>query len=396
MIARTLTDLGVKNMRPGAVRREIPDRTPLLYLVLQPSGRRRFVLRYRYLGKSRKVTLAAGLSLADARVAAASAARDLERGVDPREARRTAKQQAALVAADTVFSICRAYQARDGAKLRTADARWRLLERHVFPVIGDRPIGSVRRGELVQLFDRVEDRSGARSADLVLAILSRIFRWHALRTETFNTPLVPGMTRHSIKEHARSRVLDDGELRRVWRASADAGTFGAFVRFLLLSGARRGEAGGLTWSEIDGGVWHLPATRSKTKQPLARPLSKAALATLDALPRVVDCRFVFSIGGGPATNFSRPKASLDAASGVTGWRLHDLRRTARSLMSRAGVNADHAERCLGHVIGGVRGTYDRHQFQAEMLHAFEALAAQVERIVDPPAGNVVPLHGAGT
>ena len=82
-----------------------------------------------------------------------------------------------------------------------------------------------------------------------------------------------------------------------------------------------------------------------------------------------------------------------AQCGVSGWTIHDLRRTARSLLSRAGVNADVAERCLGHVVGGVRGVYDRHQYQAEMLHAYEALAALIERIVDPPSGVVVPLRG---
>ena len=61
--------------------------------------------------------------------------------------------------------------------------------------------------------------------------------------------------------------------------------------------------------------------------------------------------------------------------GVTGWTLHDLRRTARSLMSRAGSQSDHAERCLGHLVGGVRGTYDRHDYHEEKWRAFEALAA---------------------
>ncbi len=71
------------------------------------------------------------------------------------------------------------------------------------------------------------------------------------------------------------------------------------------------------------------------------------------------------------------------------WTLHDLRRTARSLMSRAGVPSDHAERCLGHVIGGVRGVYDKYEYLPEKRRAFEALAALIERIVNPPAGNVV-------
>jgi integrase len=88
----------------------------------------------------------------------------------------------------------------------------------------------------------------------------------------------------------------------------------------------------------------------------------------------------------------RPKKALDAASGVTGWVIHDLRRTARTLMSRAGVDADVAERCLGHAIGGVRATYDRHEFEQEKRRAFEALAGMIETIIRGPTENVVQLR----
>jgi integrase len=84
---------------------------------------------------------------------------------------------------------------------------------------------------------------------------------------------------------------------------------------------------------------------------------------------------------------------LEPAADLKNWRIHDVRRTARTLMARAGVDPDHAERALGHVIGGVRGTYDRHRFETEKLGAFEALAAQVQRIVDPQP-NVTPLKRA--
>jgi hypothetical protein len=91
----------------------------------------------------------------------------------------------------------------------------------------------------------------------------------------------------------------------------------------------------------------------------------------------------------------RVKRRFDKATGpIPQWQLHDLRRTARSLLSRAGVLPHHAERCLGHIIRGVEGIYDRHSYHAEMLHAYEALASQIERIVNPPAGNVVPFSGA--
>ena len=97
----------------------------------------------------------------------------------------------------------------------------------------------------------------------------------------------------------------------------------------------------------------------------------------------------------PISGFSTFKLRFDITCGVAGWRFHDLRRTARSLMSRAGVNPDIAERCLGHVIPGVRGVYDRHRYEAEMLHAFEALAAQIDRTLNPPGDNVVALGGTG-
>jgi integrase len=143
----------------------------------------------------------------------------------------------------------------------------------------------------------------------------------------------------------------------------------------------------MVWKELVDGSWTLPAERNKTKVELVRPLSRAAMA---ALPERTG-EFVFTIDGGAAINgLDKPKARLDEASGVTGWTLHDLRRTARSLMSRAGVSSDHAERCLGHVIGGVRGTYDRHEYFDEKARAFEALAAQIDRIVRPQE-NVVTL-----
>jgi integrase len=115
-----------------------------------------------------------------------------------------------------------------------------------------------------------------------------------------------------------------------------------------------------------------------------------------AQPRIAGNPYVFSgRGSGPFNSFSERKADLDDAlpDGTPAWVLHDLRRTARSLMSRAGVSSEHAERVLGHVIRGVEGVYDRHTYAEEKANALAALAALVERIVNPPsASNVVQLR----
>jgi integrase len=279
---------------------------------------------------------------------------------------------------------------QEGKKLRSVAQRQRVLDRLILPPLGDRPIGEIKRSEVVKLLDRIEADHGPAMAQMVLAALSKIFNWYASRADDFNSPIVRGMARLRPADSARDRILDDDELRAVWAAASD-GLFGALVRFLLLTGCRRAEATGLQWSELDAaGNWRLPASRNKVKVELIRPLSKAARVILAEQPRIGP--FVFSTTGrSPLHSVAFLKKRFDTACGVTGWVLHDCRRTARSLMSRAGVNSDHAERALGHIIGGVRRTYDRHDFQAEMAHAFEMLAAQIERIVDPQP-NVTALR----
>jgi len=293
--------------------------------------------------------------------------------------------------ANTLRAICEDYLVREGPKLRTAQERKKTFERLVYPQLGTMQIDAIRRSDIVRLLDKIEDERGPVMADVVLGHLSKVFNWHASRSDEFRSPLVRGMRRTKPKERARERILTDDEIRSVW-AKAE-GVFGSFLRFILLTAARRSEAGKMTWGEIEDGVWTLPAARNKTKIDLVRPLSNAALSVLAELQQGNTKRAVFSVkNGSPITGYWNYKLEVDRVTGVTGWTIHDLRRTARSLMSRAGVNADIAERCLGHVIGGVRGIYDRHEYFEEKRRAFEALAAQIERIINPQA-NVVPMRG---
>ena len=136
-------------------------------------------------------------------------------------------------------------------------------------------------------------------------------------------------------------------------------------------------------AELNGRDWLIPAARHKSKKEFLLPLSKAAAGVLAAMPVIGPADgYLFTLNGSaPIGAESKAKARLDKASGVTGWTLHDLRRSARSLMSRAGVPADHAERAIGHVIGGVRGVYDRHAYRKEKQAALEVLAAQIDAVL---------------
>jgi integrase len=396
-----LTAIAVENIKPGPRRREIPDSgCQGLYLVVQPSGRKSWAVRYRFQGTPRKLTLDGALTLATARKAATDALHVLERGHDPAAAKKSAKVRAELAAANTLRAVAESYLVYEERKpadkrLRTIEQRRATFERLIFPVLGGRPIADIRRSEIVKLLDHVEAERGGRMADEVLGVLRILFDWHARRDDDFRSPIVKGLQRTRPIERMRNRVLSDDELARVWIAADGMGVFGRYVQFMLFTATRRNEAARMTYSELaNGGDWLIPASRYKNKLDHLVPLSKAAQALLAKAPRIVDCDYVFSTDGKDAiANFAHLKMRLDAASGVSGWRLHDLRRTARSLMSAAAVNPDHAERCLGHALLGIRKTYDRYEFRAEKLAAFEALAARINQIANPPDGsNVVKLR----
>jgi integrase len=388
---KRLTDISIKALKPKAAQYEVADANAQgLRVVVFPSGQRSFIYRYRFGGRTRKMTLQA-LSLAAARKVVADAALQLDQNIDPAVAKRAARTAAAEAAANTVAAVCAECFAREGKDLRsgTLKSQQAVLRRAVLPVIGARPVTAITRSELVRLFDKIEDSRGPGAADVAKRVLSKVFHWYEGRSDTFRTPIVKAMKPRIKANGGRSRILSDDELHKIWLAAdKDTGTFGAQVQLLLLTCARRNEIAGLKWDEIVGSDWTLPPERNKVAQALIRPLSKQALAILQAQPRIVGGQYVFGRSGhNPFGGFGPAKRRLDKASGVSAWWLHDLRRTSRSLLSRAGVNADHAERCLGHIIGGVRGIYDRHEFYGEKKHAFQALAAQVERIVNPPKGN---------
>lgn len=401
------TDINIGNLKPGITRREVRDpEAKGLYVVVQPSGAKSFAVRYRYAGRPQKLTLGdVRIGLAAARLEASKIAYELVQGRNPATAKREQKEahrRAFETQQETFRVVASAYMQIEGAKLRSAKWRQGVLDRLIYPTLGSRPIAEIKKSEIIRLLDKIHEgtplavKGGAVMADGALAIIRRMTNWHAARSDDFRTPIVRGLSRIKPEHIARDRILSDAELRAIWQAAEAMGDpFARFVQFLLLTAARRTEAARMQRSELLGSDWVLPGARNKVGKDLIRPLSAAALDILAKLPRVVDCPFVFTNDGKRALgDFARGKARLDTRSGITGWRLHDLRRTARSLMSRAGVNADHAEQALGHVIGGMRGRYDRHSYYIEKKRALEALAAQIERVLHPRA-NVTALPARG-
>jgi integrase len=346
------------------------------------------------------LTVRDGITAADKRAKLVAKGIDAKGNkVDPRPDRTRRLQDGDQPQEKTVAGLLDTFIARYAeGKLRSAGMVKQQLDRLVKPRIGKIGIYDLKRSQVSRMLDEIADENGPRMADLALAYTRKAFSWYEINghDDDFKSPIVRGMARQKPSERERDRVLADNEIRALWKVTeGSTGPFGPMLRFILLTACRRSEAADMTRSEVVGTDWIIPASRYKTKIETVLPLSMAAQHVLASIPKIKGVDYVFTTGDKPISGFSKFKNKIDEDCGFADWTIHDLRRTARSLMSRAGVAADIAARCLGHVISGVRGVYDRHEYLNEKRDAFEKLAAIIDSILNPPKpSNVHTLRRA--
>jgi Arm DNA-binding domain len=233
---RKLSDATIAKLAPQTSRVEYSDSRGL-FVVVQPTGYRSFAIRYRYRGRPGKLTLPISIGLKAARLEAGKVAYAVVQDVDPGAAKRTARLERQRAASGTLSAIADEYFRREGIKLKNVKPRRAVFDNHIAPVLGRVNIDDLRRSDVVKLLDGIEDTAGPAAADAALARLRRILNWHSTRTDGFNSPIVRGMNRTSMRETARSRILTDDEIRAIWKATDSQGSFDLLVRFLLLTAA---------------------------------------------------------------------------------------------------------------------------------------------------------------
>jgi integrase len=221
--------------------------------------------------------------------------------------------------------------------------------------------------------------------------------WYATKHRSYVPPLVKGMRRTNEDEKERDRMLDDNEIRLVWDVAGQSRTYGALIRMLLLTAQRFDKVRTMRWSDLDDdGTWTV-RTSAREKGNIGKvKLPELARSILASLPRFANNEFIFAgQGQQPISASGLFKAKVDdkLPPDTEPWRLHDLRRTARSLMSRAKVSRDDAERVMGHSLGNnIEGIYDRHAYFDEKSEALAKLADLIDGIVNP---RVVPMARKG-
>jgi integrase len=440
---KTLTAAAVKNHHPGKSRREIPDGgCPGLHLVIQPSGRRSWAMRFRRPdGKSAKLTLGpvdlsgeelegepaigAPLTLASARRLAAEIHRERARGRDVVADRNAAKrrrktEREARVAASFSAAAIDFVEGHAQKKTRRWQEQARLLglkpTTEGLEVIRngladrwtDKPVASIDGHDIHGVIDEVRsagvpglerrsDKPTEARARAVFACLSKMFGWLAQHRRVEKNPCA-GVHRPDASL-ARDRVLADGEVAKFWSAaSAERGCVSTVLKLLLLTGCRLNEVAGMRRSELtaDGSTWAMPGARTKNRRPHVVPLPQLAAELIASVPGKTDLIFT-TTGCTPISGWSKIKQRLDGKMDISPWRLHDLRRTAATGMAEIGVPPHIVEATLNHVSGaraGVAGTYNRAAYAAEKRLALERWAEHVESLVTGHTATARPLRAS--
>jgi integrase len=228
----------------------------------------------------------------------------------------------------------------------------------------------------------VAERGATVQANRLLGYAGPVLRW-AAEEDLIPFNFTPAIRRSS--EEKRQRKLSHAEIAAIWLACEDferssaACSFGRLVKFLLTTAQRRDEGASLRRRDIVDGVWRQEENKSSRPHELRLPelaLSLVGKGEPDDL--------VFAgRSGGKIAGFSKLKSALDKASGVTGWRLHDLRRSAASGMQEVGAPNFIVSAVLNHAVPGIAGVYLRAQLEKEKAEALEAWSQALVRIVEP-------------
>ncbi len=345
-------------------------------------NRRAWQYRYRAGGSYRRQPLGhfPAMELGEAREAARKLIGRIDSGAPPEPAAPHPRSSNAL-ALGALLDRYEAMRLREGRRIKALPKTMRALRRHLKPYLG-LPADQFGKADLRNVRDAMVEAGIVIEANRLLGALSPMMRWAA------EEDLVPANFVAAIRRspaNKRDRVLTKPEIKAIWQACDHLGpralaqSYGRMIRFLVLTAQRRDEAASLKHGHILDGVWR--QTENKSDRPHSLTLPPLAL-TLVGQGNARD--FVFGApGGGKFDAFSMLKRKLDDVSGVTGWRLHDLRRTAATSMQELKIRNEVVELILNHVVLGVGGVYLRSELEAEKAAALATWAAALTKIVGP-------------
>jgi integrase len=276
----------------------------------------------------------------------------------------------AVVDRRTLRALMDTHGAGRGAALASWEAQRAMIENRYREWL-DRPAARVTEAVVLGPVERERNVASVRAARYLSTLLRRY---------RVGGPVDGRTLAEFVTERPRQRVLTDDEIRRVLRADVRE-PWKDFTRFLLVTAARRSDAARARSEDFDleAGVWNRRVSKARWHGTVVEryPLSRQALEMVEGRSG-----WIFRTSRGPIRgNWTAALARLHEASDTEGWTWHDLRRTARTLLSRTSVPPHVAERFLGHAVGSVIvRTYDVYEYRTELSEAAQVLADLLDRL----------------
>lgn len=391
-----LTDTALKNLKAKDKTYKVADRDSM-YAEVKPTGTIVFRLDYRLHGRRETLTLGQygrdGITLLQARERCLEARKAVKAGQSPAQEKQREKRR---IASAQLFGEWGEIYFRDiKIAQSTLDMRRHIYDRDIAPTWKNRRMSEITPDDLRALCQKVKDRGAPATAIHVRDIVKQIYAFAILRGEKVTNPADAVAPSSIATFEIRDRALSPSEIRIVFRLIERVATMPTLrlgLKFLLLTMVRKSELLEATWSEIDfeNRVWSIPKERMKKSRPHNVYLSDQAIDILIALktcagnsrfvlPSRYDadlpmCRAVFNrITAAIAQIAKREELPL------TPFTVHDLRRTASTLLNEVGFNSDWIEKCLAHEHGRtIRGVYNKAEYEPQRRHMMKEWSNMVD------------------
>jgi integrase len=397
-----LTDSAIRALKPQEKRYSVTDSNGLT-LEVYPTGGMLWHYRYRFGGRQERVTLGPypALSLKLARAMRDERATQVALGQSPAVQKKRAKTMQADAVTVAAFGE-RFFKEIVAKDRRDITIPRRYFDKAIVPAIGNKPMHAVTAEDVRSIIWKKKDEGFDAAAGQIRGVLKRLFDYGVTCGVAASNPVLALPMRHVHKAKARDRALSSEEIKGFLRATFESNIrrqFKVGVHLLLLTMVRKSALLQARWAEVDleNAEWHIPPStvdrNTKSDKPHVVYLSRQALALFRELKALAGDSALVMPGRSSLTKpfaHNAMNTALKVAlqgQAIAAFVIHDFRRTASTFLHEAGWPSDVVEKALNHVIGGVRGVYNKAEYAGQRREMLQTWADHIDGLVS--GGTVV-------